>query len=86
VRAVLGQQVTVKGAATLARRFVEALGDPIETPDARLDRLFPRAEAIAATDPARSPRSASSRAARKRSSRSPRRSPRGGCGWTRPRP
>jgi AraC family transcriptional regulator of adaptative response / DNA-3-methyladenine glycosylase II len=53
VRAVLGQQVTVKSAATLARRFVEAFGDPIETPDARLTRLFPRATAIAALDYAR---------------------------------
>ena len=32
VRAILGQQVTVKGASTLAGRFAEALGTPIETP------------------------------------------------------
>jgi AraC family transcriptional regulator of adaptative response / DNA-3-methyladenine glycosylase II len=44
---VLGQQVTVKSAATLARRFAEAFGPSIETPDARLVRLFPRAADIA---------------------------------------
>ncbi len=53
VRAVLGQQITVKAAATLARRFVDAFGDAIETPDARLTRLFPRPATIAACDPAR---------------------------------
>jgi AraC family transcriptional regulator, regulatory protein of adaptative response / DNA-3-methyladenine glycosylase II len=51
VRAILGQQVTVKAATTLARRFVEAFGEPIETPDARLTRLFPRATAVAVLDP-----------------------------------
>jgi len=53
VRAVLGQQVTVKGAATLARRFVDELGEAIETPDARLTRLFPLPAAVAACEPAR---------------------------------
>ena len=47
VRAILGQQVTVKAAATLARRLVEAFGDAIETGDPRLDRLFPGPAAIA---------------------------------------
>jgi AraC family transcriptional regulator of adaptative response / DNA-3-methyladenine glycosylase II len=51
VRAILGQQVTVKAASTLARRFVEAFGEPIETPDARLARLFPTPQSVAAVDP-----------------------------------
>jgi AraC family transcriptional regulator of adaptative response / DNA-3-methyladenine glycosylase II len=51
VRAILGQQVTVKAASTLARRFVEAFGEPIETPDARLARLFPTPQSVAALDP-----------------------------------
>ena len=32
VRAILGQQVTVKAATTIACRFVEAFGEPIVTP------------------------------------------------------
>jgi AraC family transcriptional regulator of adaptative response / DNA-3-methyladenine glycosylase II len=46
-RAVLGQQVTVRGATTLASRLVERLGAPIETPYPDLHRLFPTAETIA---------------------------------------
>jgi len=38
----------VKAATTLTRRFVDAFGDPIATPDERLVRLFPKVEAIAA--------------------------------------
>ncbi len=48
VRAVLGQQVGVAAARTLGARLVEALGDPIETPHAGLDRLFPTPAALAA--------------------------------------
>jgi AraC family transcriptional regulator of adaptative response / DNA-3-methyladenine glycosylase II len=40
-RAVLGQQVTVAAARTLAGRLARSLGDPIETPFAALDRLWP---------------------------------------------
>jgi AraC family transcriptional regulator of adaptative response / DNA-3-methyladenine glycosylase II len=47
VRIVLGQQVTVAAARTLARRLVERHGTPIATPFAELQRLFPSAEAIA---------------------------------------
>ena len=55
VRAVLGQQVSVKGAATLARRLCEAHGAPLpEALRARaaergllLERLFPTARALA---------------------------------------
>ncbi len=47
VRAVLGQQVTVAAARTLGARLVEAFGEPIVTPVAGLDRLFPTPAAIA---------------------------------------
>jgi AraC family transcriptional regulator of adaptative response / DNA-3-methyladenine glycosylase II len=47
VRAILGQQITVKGARTLAGRFVRAFGEPIETPHAELNRLFPTPARIA---------------------------------------
>jgi AraC family transcriptional regulator of adaptative response / DNA-3-methyladenine glycosylase II len=53
VRAILGQQVTVQAASTLAGRFVAAFGEPIEVPDARLRFLFPEAACIAATAPQR---------------------------------
>ncbi|MFN7277206.1 MAG: DNA-3-methyladenine glycosylase 2 [Betaproteobacteria bacterium] len=48
VRAVLGQQVTVRAARTLARRFVEAFGEPLQTPFADINRLFPAPQRIAA--------------------------------------
>jgi AraC family transcriptional regulator, regulatory protein of adaptative response / DNA-3-methyladenine glycosylase II len=48
VRAILGQQVTVKAARTLAARFVEAHGEAIRTPFPALSRLFPAAATIAA--------------------------------------
>jgi AraC family transcriptional regulator, regulatory protein of adaptative response / DNA-3-methyladenine glycosylase II len=48
VRAVLGQQVTVKAAHTLAGRFTAALGEPIETPFAGIHRVFPTAQRVAA--------------------------------------
>ncbi len=51
VRGILGQQVTVKAATRIAGRLVAAFGEPIETPHARLQMLFPRAGAIAALAP-----------------------------------
>ena len=52
VRAVLGQQISVAGARTLAGRLVAALGD--ELPDtlreAGLERTFPTPEQVAAFD------------------------------------
>lgn len=48
VRVILGQQVTVKAARTLAQRLVDRFGEPIETPFTDLSRLFPTAEALAA--------------------------------------
>ena len=41
VRAILGQQITVKAATTLACRFAEAFGEKIETPYPELNRLTP---------------------------------------------
>jgi AraC family transcriptional regulator, regulatory protein of adaptative response / DNA-3-methyladenine glycosylase II len=49
VRAVLGQQVTVAAARTLARRVVERFGDPVSTPWAEVNRLFPAPEVLAST-------------------------------------
>jgi AraC family transcriptional regulator of adaptative response / DNA-3-methyladenine glycosylase II len=48
VRAILGQQVTVKAATTIACRFVAAFGDPIVTPFAELSRLTPTPARLAA--------------------------------------
>ena len=50
VRAVLGQQVTVKGARTLAERLVARLGKPLDNPSGTLTHLFPTAEAVADAD------------------------------------
>ena len=41
VRAVLGQQITVAAARTLAQRMVNQFGETIETPYPELTRLFP---------------------------------------------
>jgi AraC family transcriptional regulator of adaptative response / DNA-3-methyladenine glycosylase II len=48
VRAILGQQVTVRAATTIACRFVEAFGEPIVTPFAELNRLTPAPAHVAA--------------------------------------
>jgi AraC family transcriptional regulator of adaptative response / DNA-3-methyladenine glycosylase II len=47
VRAVLGQQVTVRGATVLAGRLAERWGARIRTAHDALARLFPRPEALA---------------------------------------
>ncbi len=47
VRAVLGQQVSVRGATTIAARLAERLGEPLATGD-RLARGFPDAARLAA--------------------------------------
>ena len=47
VRAVLGQQITVRAATTLAGRFAAAFGDEIITPFAPVTRAFPSADQIA---------------------------------------
>jgi AraC family transcriptional regulator of adaptative response / DNA-3-methyladenine glycosylase II len=48
LRAILGQQVTVKAATTIACRFVEAFGKPVVTPFAELNRLTPAPARVAA--------------------------------------
>ena len=48
VRAVLGQQVTVAAARTLARRLVERFGEPLATPWPDLARAFPAPATLAA--------------------------------------
>jgi AraC family transcriptional regulator of adaptative response / DNA-3-methyladenine glycosylase II len=47
VRAILGQQVSVAAARTVAGRFAAAFGEPLATPFASLHRIFPAAERIA---------------------------------------
>src|SRR5439155_11041809 len=50
VRAVLGQQVTVRGATTLAGRVVRAFGTPLDQAQDGLTHLFPQPEALADAD------------------------------------
>jgi AraC family transcriptional regulator of adaptative response / DNA-3-methyladenine glycosylase II len=49
VRAILGQQVTVAAARTVAGRFTAALGDPVDTPFDGLTTVFPTAARVADT-------------------------------------
>ena len=51
VRAVLGQQVSVAGARTLAARLTATYGDPLPAADGTLTHLFPSPAALAAADP-----------------------------------
>jgi AraC family transcriptional regulator of adaptative response / DNA-3-methyladenine glycosylase II len=46
-RAILGQQITVKAATTIAGRFAAELGESIETPHAELTHLSPTASRVA---------------------------------------
>jgi AraC family transcriptional regulator of adaptative response / DNA-3-methyladenine glycosylase II len=48
VRVVVGQQVSVRAATTVAGRIATALGEPVETPFLGLDRLPPTAAAVTA--------------------------------------
>ena len=50
VRAVLGQQISVAGATTLAGRLAARFGLPIETPLPALHRLAPTAHDLASTE------------------------------------
>ena len=47
VRAVLGQQITVGAARTLAQRLVDTFGAKVDTPWPGIDRLFPTAAVLA---------------------------------------
>jgi AraC family transcriptional regulator of adaptative response / DNA-3-methyladenine glycosylase II len=51
VRAILGQQVTVAAARTVAGRFVAAFGDVVDTPFSSISRVFPSAEEISDVKP-----------------------------------
>lgn len=53
VRAILGQQVSVRGASTLAARLSQTFGDPTQTPHAAIVRFTPGARALAAATPER---------------------------------
>ncbi|TWO73035.1 helix-turn-helix domain-containing protein [Caenimonas sedimenti] len=50
VRAVLGQQITVAAARTLAQRLLDRFGEPIATPHAALTHLFPEPAVLAAAE------------------------------------
>ena len=63
VRAVLGQQVSVAAARTVAGRLVTRYGKPLTTPSGRLTHLFPEPAALAEADPADLPMPASRRRA-----------------------
>ena len=47
VRAILGQQISVKAARTLGQRLVNALGEPCHTPWPELNRTFPSPSVLA---------------------------------------
>jgi AraC family transcriptional regulator, regulatory protein of adaptative response / DNA-3-methyladenine glycosylase II len=51
IRAVLGQQVSVAAARTLAGRLTAELGESLPTPDGALTHAFPTAAALAGMDP-----------------------------------
>jgi AraC family transcriptional regulator of adaptative response / DNA-3-methyladenine glycosylase II len=53
VRAVLGQQVSLAGAATLAGRLVRDYGEELECPLGAVTHRFPSAAALAEADPDR---------------------------------
>jgi AraC family transcriptional regulator, regulatory protein of adaptative response / DNA-3-methyladenine glycosylase II len=53
VRAVLGQQVSIAGARTLAGRLVAEYGQPLERPLGTVTHVFPAIETLAAADPER---------------------------------
>jgi AraC family transcriptional regulator of adaptative response / DNA-3-methyladenine glycosylase II len=53
VRAILGQQISVRGAATLAGRLVRAFGEPIDAAEGGLTHVFPTPAKLARADLAR---------------------------------
>lgn len=53
VRAVLGQQVSLRGARTLAGRLVADYGERLERPLGTVTHVFPSAEALTGVDPAK---------------------------------
>jgi AraC family transcriptional regulator, regulatory protein of adaptative response / DNA-3-methyladenine glycosylase II len=63
VRAVLGQQVSLSAAATLAARLVRTYGEALAHPRGTVTHLFPSAAAIARADPDQLPMPAGRRRA-----------------------
>lgn len=55
IRAVVGQQVSVAGAATLTARLVAAHGEALTRPAGSVTHLFPSPAALAEADPGRLP-------------------------------
>ncbi len=53
IRAVLGQQVSLRGAATLAGRLVREHGEPLARPLGGVTHVFPSAATLAEADPER---------------------------------
>jgi AraC family transcriptional regulator of adaptative response / DNA-3-methyladenine glycosylase II len=53
VRAVLGQQVSLRGASTLAGRLVAQYGEELERPLGAVTHVFPSAQALASANPQR---------------------------------
>jgi AraC family transcriptional regulator of adaptative response / DNA-3-methyladenine glycosylase II len=51
VRAIVGQQVSLAGAATVLGRFVAAHGEPLGFADPTLTHLFPTVDRLAQADP-----------------------------------
>lgn len=47
IRAILGQQISVKGATTIAGRIAAKFGEPVSGVEERIDRLFPTAKVLA---------------------------------------
>jgi AraC family transcriptional regulator, regulatory protein of adaptative response / DNA-3-methyladenine glycosylase II len=52
-RAIVGQQVTLAGARTVAGRLVERYGEPLDEPHGPVTHLFPTSAALAQVDPSR---------------------------------
>jgi AraC family transcriptional regulator, regulatory protein of adaptative response / DNA-3-methyladenine glycosylase II len=53
VRAVLGQQISLRGARTLAGRLVSSYGEPLRRPIGAVTHTFPSAAALVQADPDR---------------------------------
>jgi len=53
VRAVLGQQISIRGASTLAGRLAASHGEELERPLGTVTHVFPSAEVLAEVDPAK---------------------------------
>ena len=51
IRAVLGQQVSLRGATTLAGRLASSYGEQLERPLGTVTHVFPSMEVLAAADP-----------------------------------